>query len=208
MRREVEDAQFLEKDGQPVLYSVMRPWSDVEVTSWLLPPTDDAPNWHLRVHKLTTGRDLLSAEGGFAILGTKAKDGRTLTALSEGSPNEGVSEDGSGAVVVSRAGASGVFEVSSSSGRKGGICAAEANSNLIEPRTLLPTLYQDLKAGSTTWFLSAVFALPASSDGWERRWKKEWEEALCVEWNIMYSCNNIMGVVRYLCGWFSCDGLE
>ena len=184
MRREVEDAQILEMDGQPVLYSVMHPWADVEVTSWLLPPTDEAPNWHLRVHKITTGRDLQSAEGGFAILGTRAKNGRMLTAFTDDSPNEGTAECDSGACVASRAGASAVFEMGHLSSaaeeggkieRKGGVCAADANSNLIEARTLLPTLYGDLKAGSTTWFQSAVFAMPATAEGWEGRWRREWE---------------------------------
>lgn len=185
MRREVEDAQILDKDGLPVLYSVMHPWADVEVTSWLLPPTDDAPNWHLRVHKITSGRDLQSAEGGFAILGTRRNNGRMLTAFTPDSPNEGTAECGSGACVASRAGASAVFEMShllAGSGRgtkierNGGVCAADANSNLIEARTLLPTLYMDLKAGSTTWFLSAVFAMPATAEGWEEKWRGEWEK--------------------------------
>jgi hypothetical protein len=184
MRREVEDAQILEKeDGQPVLYSVMHPWADVEVTSWLLPPTDEAPNWHLRVHKITTGRDLQSAEGGFAILGTKAPNGRMLTGFTDESPNEGTAECRAGACVASRAGASAVFEMGHLSAREGGgierkgsVCAADANSNLIEARTLLPTLYMDLKAGSTTWFQSAVFAMPATAEGWEGRWRGEWEK--------------------------------
>lgn len=179
MRREVEDAQIIEKDNQPVLYSAMHPWPDVEVSSWLLPPTDEAPNWHIRVHKITTGRDLQSAEGGFAILGTYSKTGRTLQALTDSSPNEGTAECGNGACIVSRAGASAVSDLSNDpeNGRKGGICHAEANSNLIEPRTLLPTLYQDLKAGSSTWFLSGVFALPSSAPQWdlEGRWKREWD---------------------------------
>jgi hypothetical protein len=181
MRREVENAQIVDKEGLPVLYSVMHPWTDVEVTSWLLPPTDDAPNWHLRIHKITTGRDLQSAEGGFAILGTRGSNGRMLTDFTPESQNEGTAECGAGACVASRAGASAVFELGhlSETGtkieRKGGICAADANSNLIEPRTLLPTLYADLKAGSTTWFLTAVFALPATREEWEGRWRTEWQ---------------------------------
>jgi hypothetical protein len=154
----------------------MHPWSDVEVTSWLLPPIDEAPNWHLRVHKITSGRDLQSAEGGFAILGTRGDNGRMLTAFTPESPNEGTSESGSGACVASRAGVSAVFEMNSGIGRKGSICAADANSNLIEARTLLPTLYMDLEAGSTTWLLSAVFAMPAAAEGWEERWRGEWEK--------------------------------
>lgn len=177
MRREVEDAQFLEKDGLPVLYSTMHPWKDVEVRTWLLPPSDKAPNWHIRLHCVTTGRDLRSAEGGFAILGTREKDGRMLTALSTDSPDEGTGETARDALVVSKAGASGVAEglTPRDVDRKGGICNVDANSNLIESRTLLPTLYADLKAGSTTWFATCVFAMPASVEGWQSKWRKEWE---------------------------------
>ncbi|KAH9838214.1 putative protein conserved in bacteria (DUF2264) [Teratosphaeria destructans] len=166
MRREVEDAELLEKDGMPVLYSTMRPWRDVQIETWLVPPVDATPAWHLRIHRMKTGRDLQSAEGGFAILGTRHKDGRALTPLTELSSDEGTRVEGADALVMSRAGASGVAELFSTSVRRGGICHVDANSNLIEPRTLLPCLYADLAAGSTTWFVTAVFAVPAGTDGW------------------------------------------
>ena len=176
MRREVEDAQLLEKDGLPVLYSAMHPWVDVEVETWLIPLTDDNPNWHIRVHCVKTERDLMSAEGGFAIVGTREKDGRNLTALSDDSPNEGTRVTTTDALIVSIAGASGVVEALPQNDRNGGICNVDANSNLIEPRTLLPAMYADLKAGSTTWFATCVFAVPSSADNWENKWKREWEK--------------------------------
>ncbi|KAL1587972.1 hypothetical protein WHR41_03301 [Cladosporium halotolerans] len=172
MRREVLDAQIIDRDGQPVLYSFMRPWPDVEVQTWLLPPTDEAPNWHLRVHRVVTGRELMSAEGGFAVKGTRERDGRMLgNFIKDG---EGTRAEGREAVVVSKAGAVGVLELRDGE-RKGGVCQVDANSNLVEPRTLLPTLYGDLKAGETRSFVSAVFALPAGTEGWEGRWEAEWE---------------------------------
>ncbi|CAK3884665.1 Hypothetical predicted protein [Lecanosticta acicola] len=177
MRRAVENAEILEKDGVPVLYSTMQPWQDVLVQSWLIPPGDETPNWHVRLHRIKTGRDLQSAEGGFAIAGTRIRDGRMLTALSEGSPpNEGTSAWGSQAFVLSRAGISGIAELlMPESHRKGGICNADANSNLIEPRTLLPIVSSDLNAGSTTWFATAVFAVPATVEGWQSSWREQWE---------------------------------
>jgi hypothetical protein len=178
MRREVENAEMLEKDGSPVLYSTMRPWKDVEVKTWLVPPRDETPSWHTRVHRIETGRDLMSAEGGFAILGTRQKDGRTLTSLSSHSPDEGTLAESNRAIVVSRAGASGVVDLlpRDQNNRSGGICNVDANSNLIHSRTLLPTQYADLKAGTTTWFVTSVFAIPEERDGWEKVWKQEWEK--------------------------------
>lgn len=207
MRRDVQDAEIVSfpgDNGRPVLVSTMRPWPDVLVKTWLVPPSsspadgseDDTPNWHLRVHRIETGRDLMSAEGGFAILGTNSWNGRFLTALEEGGQQlgeekgkEGTIETPSSASVVSRAGVSGVRDLLAGGGgsgrseRKGGICFADANSNLIEARTLLPCLYGDLKAGETVWFVSGVFALPAGSGsgiGAERKWREQWESGVEV----------------------------
>ena len=175
MRREVEDAQILDKDGSPVLFSTMHPWKDVEVRTWLIPPTDDTPNWHIRIHHVTTSRDLLTAEGGFAILGTREKDGRILTAISAETPNEGTETSDDACVVVSRAGASGVAELLSNA-RKGSVCNVDANSNLIEPRTQLPTVQQDLQAGADIWYATAVFAMPLTVTDWEKTWREAWHK--------------------------------
>ena len=184
MRREVEDAQILEKDGMPVLYSTMHPWKDVEVKTWLIPPSDYAPNWHTRIHHIRAGRDLMTAEGGFAIAGTKQKDGRVLTTLSGESPDEGTEAKDENCIIVSRAGASGVAELFR--GIRGGeVCFVDANSNLIEPRTLLPILKADLKAGSETWFATAVFAIPSSLDGWDNSWRESWQKRPALpQWTL------------------------
>lgn len=99
--------------------------------------------------------------------------------MTEDEPNEGTITNPDSAVVVSRAGASGIADLAPkdvNGGRHGGVCNVDANSNLIEPRTLLPTMYADLKAGSTTWRVTAVFAVPAEREGWEECWKEEWEK--------------------------------
>ena len=176
MRRDVQDAQILHRDGVPVLYSTMHPWSDVKVSTWLIPPQDESPNWHIRIHLIETRRELLTAEGGFAILGTNQKDGRTLTSLSNGSPNEGTETTDSSALVISKAGASGVSEAFDVNDRKGSICEADANSNLIEPRTLLPIIQTPIRASETRFFCTLVFAMPASSAGWEARWRNAWSK--------------------------------
>ncbi len=49
--------------GGLVLVSTWRPWADVEVTTWLAA----AAPWHLRVHRVRTGRMLHAYEGGFAV---------------------------------------------------------------------------------------------------------------------------------------------
>jgi hypothetical protein len=200
MRRDVQDAEIMTFPGdndRPVLFSSMKPWPDVKVETWLVPPPDvegaedGAPNWHLRVHKIVTGRDLMSAEGGFAIKGTNSWNGRVLTPFSSSSENqsqeendlqqEGTLSTPTSAAIVSRAGVSGVLDLSPSSEaakRTGGVLHPEANSNLIEARTLVPCLYGDLKAGETGWFVAGVFGLPAGGsdgEGWKGEWRKQWE---------------------------------
>lgn len=189
LRRESSHAEILtDKPLQPVLYSLMQPWRDVEVTTWLLPPTEEAPNWHLRVHRVKTSRDLMGAEGGFAIYGMNSRNGRALTPLQHAPAQATASDEGTlaqagSAVVVSRAGASGVSEARltmQGNGRKGGVCNVDANSNLMEPRTLLPTLYSEFKAGTTSWLVAGFFAMPAGVEGWEGKWHKEWERGFEV----------------------------
>ncbi len=61
-----------------VPYSRWKPWSDVEVRTWLFPGLP----WHVRVHRVRTARPLTAAEGGFAL--PAAADLRTER--SEGAP--------------------------------------------------------------------------------------------------------------------------
>jgi hypothetical protein len=75
------DSEIENHDGIPVLVSSMKPWKDVDVLTYLLPPVEETPNWHLRVHRIRTGRDLMSAEGAFAVHGCREKDGKNLTEL-------------------------------------------------------------------------------------------------------------------------------
>ena len=82
-RRETKEARVVVVDGDGNdedggdganamwLQSMWYPWKDVEVETWLVPPTLDAPAWHVRVHRIRTGRALTSAEGGFAIYGQR-----------------------------------------------------------------------------------------------------------------------------------------
>ncbi len=120
-----------------------RPWPDVEITTWLIP----AGRWHVRIHRLTTPRTLQSAEGGFAL----KKDNEDLrpgdTARAEG-PDE--------ARVANRFGLCGIRGYD---GRAGLLISPAANTNLIEPVTVLPMLTGELAAGTHT-LACAVLGLP------------------------------------------------
>ncbi|RYN88941.1 Negative regulator of the PHO system [Alternaria tenuissima] len=169
MRRALNgDSQIEDRDGVPVLVSSMKPWSDVEITSYLIPPAEDTPNWHLRVHRVISGRDVKSAEGAWAVYGARESDGRLLTEWNgtlrklDTSVPEGASSDHASAFAASpRTGAVGITDIYQSQ-RQGSVILADANSNLVESRTVLPIVQKDIKKGETAWLVTAVFAMPAT----------------------------------------------
>ncbi|KAH8083764.1 hypothetical protein BXZ70DRAFT_978971 [Cristinia sonorae] len=175
-RRETREARFEGQNGK-WLRSMWYPWKDVEVETWLVPPTDAAPLWHLRIHRVKTRRELLSAEGGFAIYGQQQKNDRAL----EPSTGEafGTFENGVEARAASKAGVSGIAEIGGRTSRKGRAIRTDANTNLMVPRAVLPTLVDEHQAdGKDVWFVTAVFGLPSvgteigAAPGWEAEWKK------------------------------------
>jgi len=173
-RRDTREARI--EDGK-WLRSMWYPWKDVEVETWLVPPQKETPLWHLRVHRLKTGRRLNSAEGGFAIYG-QDEDGRAL----EPSTGEefGTLKKQSEARVASRAGVSGIVTLATSGGGRMGIpLRTDANTNLIVPRAILPTLGADHDASDKNiWLITGVFALPSIKGEKRARkgWMAEWEK--------------------------------
>ncbi|MNC12992.1 hypothetical protein D3C75_607230 [compost metagenome] len=122
-----------------VLRSVWKPWADVEVTSWIIAGLP----WHIRIHRIGTGRELDAAEGGFAL----------------GLETEREEKAGKTGTVVSTAwGTSGVQGLLGY--RKAELIWPNANTNLLRPRTVLPTLTASLAPG-IHWLASAVYGDPA-----------------------------------------------
>ncbi|MGH8777271.1 MAG: DUF2264 domain-containing protein [Jiangellaceae bacterium] len=158
VREEPEQAAIL--DGH-VLYSRWRPWPDVEVETWLVPSLP----WHVRLHRLRTGRTLASAEGGFAV----SRDGDDHPDR----PGEERAGDG-WALAAYPGGVSGVRDLD---GRRVGLVVrAYPNTNLLAPRTALPTLLAEHAPGEH-WLLCAVLGLP-DPHGWEEFWNSPPEQVL------------------------------
>lgn len=128
------------------LRSTWRPMPGVEVTTWLLPQ----PPWHLRVHRLRCDRPLHSAEGGFAI------DRSVISTFAETG----------NASAHGQAGGSGLIDVAGV--RQGRIITPEPNTNVLVPRTVIPTLVDQHRPGEH-WFACAVLACPDSE-----LWRAEW----------------------------------
>ncbi|WP_327167319.1 hypothetical protein [Streptomyces subrutilus] len=115
------------------------PYPDVRVYTWLVP----AGEWHVRIHRLTTGRPLHTAEAGFCV---PAEPG--------GSPAR---EAAAGARATASAGNLVAAVRDLAGGRQGEVIRPDPNSHLMWPRTLLPTLRGTLDPGEH-WLVTACFA--------------------------------------------------
>ncbi len=182
-------------DGTPVLVSVWRPFPDVAVRTTLVPPDPTTPNWHLRAHRVEAGREVMTADGAFAVRNERAADGRYLDpydpARHEGTrprivgnydlaTPEGWAAGADGAFAVSAAGAVGIRAledgVGVGVGRAANLVNADPNSNIVESRTVIPTLQHTIGAGQTAWYVSAIYAKPPGPavpresylDGWDK----------------------------------------
>jgi hypothetical protein len=135
------------EDGDTVR-STWRPWPDVEITTWL---TAAAP-WHLRTHRIRTGRALHTAEGGFAV---DRDAGLTRREADDGS-----------ALAVNPAGElSGLRDLDG--GREGRVIDPLAGTNVLARRTALPTLVAQLPPGEH-WLRCAVLgAGPELAAAWD-----------------------------------------
>ncbi|KAG6857095.1 hypothetical protein H0H87_009656 [Tephrocybe sp. NHM501043] len=171
-RRATKEARI---EGGKWLRSMWYPWNDVEVETWLVPPQKETPLWHVRVHRIKTARALTSAEGGFAIYGQR-EDGRAL----EPSTGEdfGTHEKAGEGRAASKAGVSGIVDIGSGE-RKGIALRTDANTNLMVPRAVLPTLKHEHRASDKSiWLVTAVFAEPSSGGrvGAKPGWTTQWNE--------------------------------
>jgi len=156
IRLEVTDAVVDESPAAgPVLYSRWTPWPDVTVDTWLAP----ASPWHVRVHRLETGRPLHSGEGGFPL----SMDG-------DGFPGayDRVETDGA-ALARYPAGTTGIRDLrfgrddDCERARQGRAVDQDPNTNVLAPRTVVPTLTARHEPG-THWLVTAATAAPGSGD--------------------------------------------
>lgn len=179
-RRDTRDARI---EAGKWLRSMWYPYPDVEVETWLVPPTPSSPLWHVRLHRIRTKRKLLSAEGGFAIYG-QGSDGRGLDKVSLSGEEFGVWEQKGEARATSKAGVSGIVDLLAQPDRHAIALRTDANTNLMVPRAVLPTLkMQHSPSEDDIWLATAVFGLPSPGfglglpseeegvHGWDGQWE-------------------------------------
>lgn len=193
-----------EAESTPVLVSIWKPFSDVTIRTTLVPPSSSTPNWHLRAHRIENAgsRTLKTADGAFAIANVRTPDGRYLdlydAAKCEGTQPrivgnydlatpEGWASGTAGAFAVSK-GAVGIKALEpqdevvakntqgEQKERAALLVNADPNSNLVESRTVIPTLQGTIRPGETVWYVSGIYAKPSGEgvakesylDGWDR----------------------------------------
>ena len=148
-RTACEATALYDEAGIPVLWSRWRPWPDVVVETHLIP----APPWHFRLHRIRSRRPLATAEGGFAIDRT-----------GDDPATEAVRADAAAGLAQVRAPAGLSLLCDLDGKRRGLVVQALPNTNLMAPRTLIPTLRTNLPRGRAT-LRCTVLALPAEEDG-------------------------------------------
>ena len=126
-RYQTEEFEVLEDK----VISVWHPFVGVTVKTTVTP----CGEWHIREHEITTDRVLYAAEGGFAI--ARGRQGEAET--------KEVSGAGCEAAVFAPWGISAVKNISGY--EEGTVVIPEVNTNLMTPRTLLPTLTAKLEPG-------------------------------------------------------------
>jgi hypothetical protein len=129
--------------------SVWHPYPDVSVHTTIIPMGD----WHVRIHDVTTARDVQIAEGGYAICREGAA-GPAITAV-----------DTHSAVARAEGGISGIRAIAGYQSAE--MVHAAPNTNLLAPRTYIPTLRGTIAGGSSHRLVCAVLGTPEDSNQWD-----------------------------------------
>ena len=188
--RRLSKSQLVHRGSLPVLESLWSPFPDVHIKTYLIPPVESHPNWHLRVHQIhAQGREVQTADGSFAVCNERSIDGRYLDLYGTVTPYEGTSPKLIGNYDLATpeawaAGPEGAFAVSKGAvgikaleekdaGRTATLVNADPNSNLVESRTLIPTLQGTIKKGDKVWYVTGIYAKPKGPkeeflDGWDK----------------------------------------
>jgi hypothetical protein len=115
-----------------VIYSRWKPWSDVDVRTWLVCGNP----WHVRIHLINTARTLDTAEGSFA-LGLEHKDFAKVD-------YETITDEKK-ALIKSQCGVSGIVNLQGE--RTSQVVFPNSNTNIMHSRTAIPTLVGKLRPG-------------------------------------------------------------
>jgi hypothetical protein len=170
VREECADPGVSAADG--TVRSVWRPWPDVEITTWL---TAAAP-WHLRTHRIRTGRTLHTAEAGFALdrdggITRREETQGAALAVSAAGDLSGLRDLGglhhSGVTDAADAAFGGTV-VGGAVVRTGQVLDLFPGTNVLRRRTALPMLLAELPPGEHWLRCGVLGAGTGQVAAWER----------------------------------------
>ncbi|KAF3100417.1 hypothetical protein TWF102_005296 [Orbilia oligospora] len=144
-------------EGTSVLVSTWTPLEGVSIKTWLIPPVEETPNWHIRIHHITTTRPIKTAEGSFTVSNERRGDNRELDIYAEG--NDGRFGSVNEAFAVSRSGAVGIVDAGTTN-RVGETMNMDSNSNLLLNRTVCPLLLGSIE--KEAWYITLVWVQEAA----------------------------------------------
>lgn len=138
--------------------SVWRPFAGVTVRTEIRPFGE----WHVRIHRIHSDRPLYAAEGGFAI----CRDGwKGEVAFCQHAASPEIIQERDCAAVIAPWGVSGVRALAGF--ETGEVIIPEPNTNLMVPRTLLPTLRAALPAGDSVLISAVLGTVTGGRALWE-----------------------------------------
>ncbi|MDF2921392.1 MAG: hypothetical protein K0R57_306 [Paenibacillaceae bacterium] len=143
------------RDG--LVFARWKPWADVEVCTWIIPGVP----WHVRIHRVAAGRALDGAEGGFALgiegagSGGVRPDSPQVAGNGLPAPVLQVQQQGHAVRAAYGRAASGVKLLYGEGQAE--LVNAQANTNVIVNRTVIPTVRVRFPAGAVTWLATAVY---------------------------------------------------
>ncbi|WP_190279408.1 DUF2264 domain-containing protein [Ornithinibacillus gellani] len=133
VRRQCEQVQITEH----AIYSLWRPWKDVQIETWLIPVN----GWDIRIHHIETDRELHGAEGGFSVPVADPYAGNMK-------PDQSFTK--------TKFGASGMIDLCQNRSLKR--VRSSPNTNLLYANVCeIPTLVGDIPKGKH-WLAAAVYA--------------------------------------------------
>ena len=118
------------------IFSRWSPWHDVQIATWLVPFGE----WHVRLHRINSARQLQTAEGGFAVRKTEPRVSEHAVSL--------VADNGSSLIV----------DLSPQIQRRPESLVTPPNSSIMFPEcAAIPLLTGDIARGES-WLCCAVLA--------------------------------------------------
>ncbi|MDL2229250.1 DUF2264 domain-containing protein [Treponema sp. OttesenSCG-928-L16] len=147
-RRNTEDI----RSGENWTCGVWKPWEDVRVFTLLAA----LGRWHIRIHRIESGRSLETAEGGFSLPldneGEKVPYPENRSALS------------SQVIIQSAEGVSRIAALEEGSCRRGEALIPSPNLNILYPRVMIPLLRGRIEPGHTLLISAVRAGDPAASE--------------------------------------------